>query len=166
MTKGQTSVLARLLVSQSGEQDRRTPLEVFKELDNEFNFELDPCTSSEKNGNLGTPFYFNKEQDGLKQDWSKFKSIFINPPFNQLPKKKWEVKCFRELELAQQENREMTIVLLVPSKTETDWYHKFLTSKFLKEVRFQKGRMTFEGHNTAFIIGITYFILNSEVSAE
>ena len=159
MTKGQTSVLAKLLVSQSGEQDRRTPIEAFKELDKEFHFELDPCTSSGKPGNLGTSHYFTKEQDGLKQDWSPFKSIFMNPPFNQMPKKNtWIDKSFKELE----KSKDMTIVILVPSKTETQWYHKLLTSRFLKEIRFQKGRMTFEGHDDPFIIGITYFVLSSQ----
>ena len=152
------SILSKLLVSQSGDQDRRTPFGVFEELNKEFKFELDPCTSSSKNGNLGTDKYFTKEQDGLKQDWSKFKSIFINPPFNQLSKKNtWLDKCFMELEKA----KDMTIVLLVPSKTETKWYHRLATSKFLKELRFQKGRMTFEGHDNPFIIGITYFVLTS-----
>ena len=158
MTKGQTSVLSRLLVSQSGEQDRRTPLEVFKELDKEFNFSLDPCTSSEKNGNLGTPYYFTKEQDGLKKDWSKFKSIFINPPFKDM--NKWVDKILSEIE----KNNKITIVLLAPAKTETKWFHKLINFKYLNELRFQKGRVTFEGHENSFIIGICYFILKNSPS--
>ncbi len=54
----------------------------------------------------------------------------------------------------------MTIVLLAPSKTETKWFHTLINSKFLKELRFQKGRLTFGDHKNPFIIGICYFVLN------
>lgn len=149
------SVLSRLLVSQSGEQDRRTPLEVFKILDKEFNFRLDPCTSSAKKNNLKTPFYFTEKQDGLKQSWGKYDSIFINPPFKDM--KKWVEKILLEIS----KSKGMTIVLLAPSKTETKWWHKLISSKFLKELRFETKRLTFEGHENPFIIGISYFILKS-----
>jgi hypothetical protein len=57
------SILTKLL-SHNGNQDRRTPKILFNELNNEFNFQLDPCTSTEKPNNLGTPYYFKyPEQD-------------------------------------------------------------------------------------------------------
>lgn len=155
-----TSVLAKLLVSQSGEQDRRTPINIFQELNKEFNFKLDPCTSSSKNNNLRTPFYFTKKQDGLKKDWNEFDSIFINPPFKDM--NKWVKKVFSELS----KSNNMTIVLLAPAKTETKWFHSLLESEYLKELRFQKGRVTFEGHNDPFIIGIVYFVLKKEQTAK
>lgn len=156
-----SSVLSKLLVSQRGRQDIRTPKGIFEELNKEFNFDLDPCSSDSKPNNLETPFYFTKEQDGLKQDWSKYKSIFINPPFNQLPSMNWVDKILFELG----KNKGQIIVLFVPVKTETKWFHKLINSKYLKELRFQRGRVTFEGFENSFIIGMCYFIfLNEEQS--
>ena len=43
-----------------------TPPEVFKDLDNEFKFTLDPCASKE---NHECDKYFTKEGNGLLQDW-------------------------------------------------------------------------------------------------
>lgn len=43
-----------------------TPQEVFDNLNAEFNFNLDPCSTDE---NHKTPFYFTKEIDGLSQNW-------------------------------------------------------------------------------------------------
>jgi site-specific DNA-methyltransferase (adenine-specific) len=151
----QGCVLSKLLVSQGGKQDTRTPQDIFKELDKEFHFDLDPCTSDSKPNNLHTPYYFTKEQDGLKQDWSKYRSIFINPPFNQLPHGGWIPKILSELD----KNKEQTIVLFVPVKTETKWFHTLINSEHLKELRFQYGRVTFEGFEDSFIVGMCYFIL-------
>ena len=43
-----------------------TPQSVFDELNAEFDFNLDPCSTDE---NHKTPFYFTKESDGLSQNW-------------------------------------------------------------------------------------------------
>jgi site-specific DNA-methyltransferase (adenine-specific) len=141
------SVLSKLLVSQSGEQDRRTPLDVFEDLDKEFNFDLDPCTSLSN--------YFTKEDNGLNKEWKEYKSVFINPPFKDMSK--WVNKILYELS-----NGKKVIVLLAPAKTETRWFHKLINSKYLIELRFQKGRLTFGEHSNPFIIGICYFILKGD----
>ena len=146
------SVLSRLLVSHKGNQDRRTPKALFNELNDEFHFELDPCTSDEKEGWLGTPYYFTREQDGLAQDWTKYKSIFINPPFNQMPK--WVDKSIETCTKS-----DTTIVMLVPAKTETRWFHQLLNASCLKEIRFTERRVTFDGHENPFIIGILLIVL-------
>lgn len=43
-----------------------TPQEFFDKLNEEFNFNLDPCSTDE---NHKCDRYFTKKQDGLKQDW-------------------------------------------------------------------------------------------------
>ena len=43
-----------------------TPKDFFDKLNDEFNFNLDPCTN---NNNLNLPIYFTREDDGLLQDW-------------------------------------------------------------------------------------------------
>ena len=43
-----------------------TPDEIYKRLDEEFNFTLDPCSTDE---NHKCANYFTKEDDGLKKQW-------------------------------------------------------------------------------------------------
>lgn len=43
-------------------------------------FDYDPTTTTEQAKTLGIPNYSTIESDGLKQDWGKFKKIWINPP--------------------------------------------------------------------------------------
>lgn len=46
-------------------------------------FDYDPATTLEKAKDLGTPNFDTIETDGLKQDWTKYKRIWINPPFTR-----------------------------------------------------------------------------------
>lgn len=142
------SVLAKLL-SHNGNQDRRTPKTLFDEINKEFNFELDPCTSMSKPNNLGTPHYFlYPDKDGLQEDWSKYKSAFVNPPFRDASK--WIKKCYEE------NKKGVTIVLLLPSKTETAWWHDYALKA--DEIRFIRKRVTFDGHKDPFIIGMCFIV--------
>lgn len=59
--------MANINVMYSSKTDQwETPETYFKELDKEFNFDLDPC-ADERNHKCEK--YFTKEQDGLLQDW-------------------------------------------------------------------------------------------------
>ena len=44
-------------------------------------FDYDPATTKEKAEEFGIENYDTIETDGLKTDWSKYKRIWINPPF-------------------------------------------------------------------------------------
>lgn len=44
-------------------------------------FEYDPATTAEKSEELEIPYYDTIETDGLSSDWTKYKSIWVNPPF-------------------------------------------------------------------------------------
>lgn len=44
-------------------------------------FDYDPATTKEKAEEMGIDNYDTIETDGLKSDWTKFKKIWINPPF-------------------------------------------------------------------------------------
>lgn len=150
------SVLAKLL-SHNGNQDRRTPLALFNEIDVEFHFDLDPCTSTSKPNNLNTPNYFLfPEKDGLKEDWSMYKSAFVNPPFKDA--KSWIKKCLEE------SKKGVTVVLLLPSKTETAWWHDYALKA--DEIRFIRKRVTFEGHKDPFIIGMCFIVFRAKAKRE
>ena len=50
-----------------------TPWELFRQLDAEFHFDLDPCSTHE---NAKCADHFTKVEDGLLQDWGGAKGYF------------------------------------------------------------------------------------------
>lgn len=52
-----------------------TPQDFYDELNEEFHFTVDPCSSDE---NRKCENYFTKEQDGLSQNWGY--TVFCNLP--------------------------------------------------------------------------------------
>lgn len=44
-------------------------------------FDYDPATTKEKAAEFGVEYFDTIETDGLKADWTKYKRIWINPPF-------------------------------------------------------------------------------------
>ena len=44
-------------------------------------FDYDPATTKEKSEELGIENYDTIDTDGLKSDWTKYKRIWVNPPF-------------------------------------------------------------------------------------
>jgi phage N-6-adenine-methyltransferase len=46
-------------------------------------FDYDPATVPQKAAELGIPHYDTIETDGLAQDWTKYRRIWINPPFTR-----------------------------------------------------------------------------------
>ena len=44
-------------------------------------FDYDPATTKEKAAEFGVKSYDTIETDGLKSDWTKYRRIWINPPF-------------------------------------------------------------------------------------
>lgn len=54
-----------------------------------YNLEYDPATTPERAQYHGIPYFTALPEDGLKADWSIYRGIWINPPFNQ-KKAFWE----------------------------------------------------------------------------
>ena len=106
-----------------------TPQGLFNELDEEFNFDRDPCATPE-NAKCGQ--YYTKEDDGLRWSYRK-ESVFINPPYSQISK--WVEKAYNESRDAK------IIVMLLPARTDTRWFHKYIYNK--AKIRFIKGRLKF-----------------------
>jgi site-specific DNA-methyltransferase (adenine-specific) len=109
-----------------------TPDKLFIELDLEFNFTLDVCADAH---NSKCQKYFDKETDGLKQDWSKDK-CFMNPPYSQVDI--WLTKAYEESQ------RGAFVVALIKADTSTAWWHKWypliekqeIKVRFLKRIQF------------------------------
>lgn len=108
--------------------DWATPQDLFDKLDEEFNFDLDPC-ASEKNAKCAE--FFTKEQDGLAQSWEG-RRVFCNPPYGRVIRQ-WIEKCAT--------GGATIAVALIPARTDTSWWHDFIQDK--AEVRFIRGRVKF-----------------------
>ena len=99
-----------------------TPKWLYEELDKEFHFDFDPCP-------LGNSRY---EYDGLVNKWKKVN--YINPPYGK-EISKWIAKAYQESQGG------ATCVLLIPSRTDTKWWHDYIMKA--NEIRFIKGRLKF-----------------------
>lgn len=115
-----------------------TPQYLFDELNEEFNFTLDPCATDE---NAKCSKYFTIEDDGLSKDWSN-DVVFMNPPYGR-EIKKWIKKVYEE------SLNGATVVCLIPARTDTMYWHDFIFDK-ADDIRFLKGRLKFgNGKNSA-----------------
>ena len=128
-------------------KDWGTPIQLFRELDYEFHFDLDACASE---GNHKVDRYFTREQDAFTQDWTEFRSVYMNPPYgNGIDK--WLLKAYQTAQAGK-----TTVVYLVPANTDTSWWHDICTKG---EVRFLRGKVKFEGArwNAPFASAIVIF---------
>ena len=120
--------------------DWATPQSFFNQLDSEFHFTLDPCANE---SNHKCARYFTEADDGLKQSWGG-QTVFCNPPYGKAIKD-WVKKCSEE---AKQPNT--TVVLLIPARTDTAYFHDYIYQKPDVEIRFLRGRLKFgDGKNSA-----------------
>lgn len=115
-----------------------TPQHLFDELNQEFNFTLDPCATEE---NAKCSKHFTIEDDGLSKDWSN-DVVFMNLPYGR-EIKKWIKKTYEE------SLNGATVVCLIPARTDTMYWHDFIFDK-ADDIRFLKGRLKFgNGKNSA-----------------
>jgi len=105
-----------------------TPQEFFDGLDAEFHFTLDVCASDE---NFKCEKYYTKDDDGLAQPWEG--ACWMNPPYGR-EIGKWMKKAVDSWKMG------ATVVCLVPSRTDTAWWHDYA---ILGEIRFLRGRLKF-----------------------
>lgn len=105
-----------------------TPQDFFDKLDAEFHFELDVCATPE---NAKCDRYFTKHENGLLQKWTGV--CWMNPPYGR-EIGQWVKKAYESaLDGA-------TVVCLLPSRTDTSWWHDYCMKG---EVRFVRGRLKF-----------------------
>ena len=105
-----------------------TPDTLWKPLDDEFGFTLDVCATPE---NAKCARYFTKAQDGLAQEWQGV--CWMNPPYGR------EMVGWLKRAEAEKSNG-VTTVALIPSRTNTGWWHDIVMPN---EVRFVRGRPKF-----------------------
>jgi len=113
-------------------EEWETPQDIFDELNEIFKFTLDPCATDQ---NAKCDSYFTKEDDGLAQDWGGHR-VFMNPPYGR-EIKKWIEKAHDEAE-----KPNTIVVCLLPSRTDTKWFHKWCVEG---DIWFIEGRLKFGG---------------------
>ena len=107
-----------------------TPPDVFKALDAEFHFTLDPCAAD---WNHKCAKYYTKDDDGLTKPW-KGEVVFMNPPYGDAIAE-WVHKAYME------SLQGTVIVALLPVNTDTGWFQDYIYHK--AEIRFPRGRISF-----------------------
>jgi len=107
-----------------------TPAAIFRELDYEFHFDLDPCATDE---NHKCARYFTKDDDGLLREWTG--RVFCNPPYGRRIGE-WVKKARVSAETTAD-----LVVCLLPARTDTAWFHDDILG--VAEIRFLRGRQHF-----------------------
>ena len=113
----------------SGSIEWETPTKVFRILDSEFGFNLDPCATQD---NAKCARFFTLEEDGLKQEWTG--TVFVNPPYGR-EVGRWVEKAYQESQ------KGAVVVCLIHSRTDTRWWHEW--GMKAAEMRFIRGRLKF-----------------------
>lgn len=103
----------------------KTPKATYEALDQEFNFDFDPCPP-------------NPQFDGLNVEWGL--RNFVNPPYGKVIVQ-WLAKAKEE------ESKGKLSVFLLPSRTDTRWFHEYALKA--NEIRFVKGRLKFDEHQNS-----------------
>jgi len=129
-----------------------TPHDLYTALDDEFHFTLDAAATA---ANAKNATFLDRDRDALKERWSLLPShrpsppsVWMNPPYSRI--RYFMAKAVEETA------RGCTVVCLVPSRTDTKWWHESVWDLAYHrprpgvEVRFLRGRLKFgDGKNSA-----------------
>lgn len=101
----------------SKKMDYCTPQDFFDRLNEEFHFTLDAAATDKS---AKCPAYYTPETDGLKSPWNLAGgAVFCNPPYGR-EVGKWVRKAYEEAQ------RGATVVLLIPARTDTTYFHDYI----------------------------------------
>ena len=109
-----------------------TPQDFFDRLNAEFDFDIDVCASP---NNAKCERYFTKEQDGLSRSWGGI-TCWCNPPYGR-EVGKWVQKAYLS-----SKNEGSTVVMLLPARTDTKWFHEYIYNQFCPVPKYGCGFQT------------------------
>lgn len=118
----------------SAKDDWETPDSLYDELNKEFKFDLDVAASDT---NHKCWRYFTKDNSAFNIKWSG--RVWCNPPYGR-EIIKWVEAC---------NNYKGLSVMLIPARTDTLYFHKYIYHNPRCEIRFIKGRLKFSGSKNA-----------------
>lgn len=138
----------------SERQDWPTPDSLFDPLNREFGFTCDVAADM---NNAKCAHFIDESTNALEQSWEGI--CWLNPPYGAGNLRLWARKAYEEA-------AHCIVVMLVPARTNTNWWHDYVMRA--KEIRFVKGRprfgnaihglpqplavVVFDGHNNTPII--------------
>lgn len=108
-----------------------TPPEVFRLLNEVYDFQLDAASNDE---NSLCKNHFTLSDDALTKDWSRFRRVWLNPPYGRVIGK-WMQKALIE------SVKRCLVACLIPARVDTRWWHDWVLNK--AHVTFFKGRLKF-----------------------
>lgn len=111
-----------------------TPQDFFDNLNDEFHFTLDVCADE---NNHKCEHYYTKEIDGLSRPLVG--TVWCNPPYGRKISE-WVRRAYISSHIGS-----ATVVMLLPARTDTRWFHEYIYNKPNTEIRFLKGRLKFGG---------------------
>ena len=111
-----------------------TPQDFFDKLNDEFHFTLDVCADE---NNHKCEHYYTKEIDGLGRPW--IGTVWCNPPYGRKIGE-WVRRAYISSQIGS-----ATVVMLLPARTDTRWFHDYIYNNPNTEIRFIKGRLKFGG---------------------
>jgi len=111
-----------------------TPQEFFDKYNQLYDFEIDVCASKE---NAKCTKFYTKEDDGLSKEWTG--KCWMNPPYGRTIKQ-WMKKAYES------SLNGATVVCLVPSRTDTAWWHDYAVKG---QIEFIRGRLKFGGNKNS-----------------
>jgi len=109
----------------TGKDDWTTPQDRWDEWNREYEFDTDAAASAENTKCVR--FY----TDALSHDWSG--RVWCNPPYS--------MNAQFVNHASEQRNNCSIIVMLLPARTDTRWFHDYVYGK--AEIEFIKGRLKF-----------------------
>lgn len=120
----------------SASDEWATPQELFDRLNKIFRFNLDAAATLE---NAKCNEFYTKEENGLSRPWHG--NVWLNPPYGRQIGA-WVKKAYEEVT----RGGAASVVLLLPARTDTAWYHDYCKKGF---VVFMRGRLKFGGAKNA-----------------
>ncbi len=108
-----------------------TPQYLFDKLNSKFHFDVDVCATKE---NAKCKSFYTKKQNGLLQEWKGI--CWCNPPYGREI-----INWVRKASISAKNGA--TVVMLIPARTDTKWFHDYIYRKENVKIKFIKGRLKF-----------------------
>ena len=123
----------------SNKDNWTTPKKLFNELNNKFHFTLDACADDE---NHLCEKYYTKENSCLEHSF-KNEIVFMNPPYGRY------IIYFIQHAFVEAFKNKTKIVMLLPARTDTKWFHDLIYTQKIARIEFIKGRLHFNDEKNA-----------------
>jgi hypothetical protein len=95
-------------------------------------------------GNVHDPCPVDPKEDGLLTSFPRDMVTYVNPPYNKGQIGLWAKKVMEE------GHKGKKIVMLIPSYTDTKYFHDFIYQQDGCRIKFLKGRIKFKGYKQQY----------------